>query len=269
VPTRKPSRRRSRGAKRTGSDSAHPGSLPRRRLRSERAVPSPGNQDDENDGQRIRIGQDYQASIPARDFTFSHCKSAEDHGDVLWDPSLAQAATESGEDVEGCLEQGSEMNAKILLMEALHKKQYCLKNARTEFMLLCRKRGEFSVELNSDEKALAHKIFREQAGRGKQKDLSDISKALGRKKHMLLVNYYRWKAEGRACREAKKGRESDVCSVCDDGGFLLVCEACRSAFHLACLTPALSECPESDWWCDRCKALSPSKSKRQLSMSPP
>jgi hypothetical protein len=268
VPKRKPSRRRSRGAKRTGSDSAHPGSAPRRRLRSERAVPSPGSPDDEDDDQRIRIGLDFQASIPARDITYPHSESSEDHGDVLWDPSLAQAATQSGEDVEGCLEQGSEMNAKFLLMEALHKKQYCLKNARTEFNQLCRNRGEFSVELNSNERALAHKMFREQAGRGKQKDFTGISKALGRKKDTLLVNYYRWKAEGRAYREAKKGRESEVCSVCDDGGFLLVCDACRSAFHLACLKPALSECPETDWCCDRCKALSTSKSKRRLSMSP-
>jgi hypothetical protein len=101
-----------------------------------------------------------------------------------------------------------------------------------------------------------------------QKDFTGISKALGRKKDTLLVNYYRWKAEGRAYRAAKKAREPEVCSVCDDGGFLLVCDTCRSAFHLACLTPALSEAPESDWFCDRCK-VSPTKSIRRLSMSPP
>jgi hypothetical protein len=269
VPNRKPSRRRSRGAKRTSSDSAPPGSPPRRRLRSNQKVPSTrGNQDDEDDFGHIRVGTDYQASIPARDFVYPHSESSEDHGDVLWDPSLAQAATERGEDVEGCLEQGSEMNAKFLLMEALHKKQYCTKNARTEFMQLCRERGEFSVELTMKENARARKMFLEQVGRGKQKDFTAISKALGRKKDTLLVNYYRWKSEGRAYAVAKKGREPEVCSVCDDGGFLLVCDFCRDAFHLECLTPALSECPDGDWSCNRCMDLSPGKSK-PLAMSPP
>jgi hypothetical protein len=238
-------------------------------LRSQKSLPPPGNQDDEDDVGNIRIGSDYQASIPARDFVYPHFESSEDNGDVLWDPSLAQAATEFGADVDGYLEQASEMNAKFLLMEALHKKQYSTKNARTEFMQLCRKQGDFSVELNFDEKALAHKMFLEQVGRGKQKDFTAISKAVGRKKDALLVNYYRWKSEGRAYAAAKKGREPEVCSVCDDGGLLLVCDSCRNAFHMECLTPALSECPEGNWSCDRCRDLSPSPGKsKRLAMTP-
>jgi hypothetical protein len=269
VPNRKPSRRRSRGAKRTSSDSAPPGSPPRRRLRSNQRVPSNrGKQDDEDDFGHIRVGPDYQASIPARDFVYPHSESSEEHGDLLWDPSLAQAATELGEDIEGCLEQGSEMNAKFLLMEALHKKQYSTKNARPEFMQLCRERGEFSVELTMEENALARNMFLEQVGRGKEKDFTAISKAVGRKKDTLLVNYYRWKSEGRAYAVAKKGREPEVCSVCDDGGFLLVCDFCHDAFHLECLTPALPECPDGDWSCNRCMDLSPGKSML-LAMSPP
>jgi hypothetical protein len=269
VPNRKPSRRRSRGAKRTSSDSAPPGSPPRRRLRSNQTVRSKrGNQDDEDDFGHIRVGPKYQASIPSRDFVYPHSESSEDHGDVLWDPSLAQAATELGEDVEGCLEKGSEMNAKFLLMEALHKKQYSTKNAIPEFMQLCQERGEFSVELTTKENALARKMFLQQVGMDKQKDFTAISKAVGRNKDTLLVNYYRWKSEGRAYAVAKKGREPEVCSVCDDGGFLLVCDFCRDAFHLECLTPALPECPDGDWSCNRCMDLSPGKPK-PLAMSPP
>jgi hypothetical protein len=84
------SQQRSRGAKRTSSDSAPLGSPPLRRLRSNQTIPpSSGNRDDEDDiGPHIRIGPDYQAFIPARDFVYSHSESSEDQGDVSWYPSL-------------------------------------------------------------------------------------------------------------------------------------------------------------------------------------
>jgi hypothetical protein len=66
---KEPYRRRSKRAKRTSSDSAPPGLPPLRR-------------------KHIRIGKNYQASIPPRDFAYSHSESSEDHGDILCDPSL-------------------------------------------------------------------------------------------------------------------------------------------------------------------------------------
>jgi hypothetical protein len=74
---KEPYQRRSRRAKRTSSDSAPPGLPPNQKVPP--LLPVIGH---------IRIGPAYQASIPAKDYVYSHSESSEDHGDVLWDPSL-------------------------------------------------------------------------------------------------------------------------------------------------------------------------------------
>jgi hypothetical protein len=42
-----------------------------------------------------------------------------------------------------------------------------------------------------------------------------------------------------------------VCSVCIDGGELLLCDKCPSAFHHACV--GLQATPEGDWCCPLCR----------------
>ena len=46
---------------------------------------------------------------------------------------------------------------------------------------------------------------------------------------------------------------SDYCRVCKDGGELLCCDSCPSAYHLHCLIPPVKKIPEGDWKCPRCK----------------
>ncbi|KAB0373887.1 hypothetical protein FD755_014143 [Muntiacus reevesi] len=47
-------------------------------------------------------------------------------------------------------------------------------------------------------------------------------------------------------------KNEDECAACRDGGELLCCDGCPRAFHLACLTPPLSEIPSGTWRCSSC-----------------
>ncbi|XP_060528036.1 chromodomain-helicase-DNA-binding protein Mi-2 homolog isoform X2 [Cylas formicarius] len=44
----------------------------------------------------------------------------------------------------------------------------------------------------------------------------------------------------------------EFCRVCKDGGELLCCDSCPSAYHTHCLNPPLTEVPDGDWKCPRC-----------------
>ncbi|KAF8397526.1 hypothetical protein HHK36_016444 [Tetracentron sinense] len=43
----------------------------------------------------------------------------------------------------------------------------------------------------------------------------------------------------------------DMCTVCGDGGEMILCDGCPRAFHTACLE--LQDVPEGDWYCPYCK----------------
>ncbi|XP_058826614.1 chromodomain-helicase-DNA-binding protein Mi-2 homolog [Topomyia yanbarensis] len=44
----------------------------------------------------------------------------------------------------------------------------------------------------------------------------------------------------------------EYCRICKDGGELLCCDSCPSAYHTFCLTPPLDDIPDGDWRCPRC-----------------
>ncbi|XP_019557394.3 chromodomain-helicase-DNA-binding protein Mi-2 homolog [Aedes albopictus] len=44
----------------------------------------------------------------------------------------------------------------------------------------------------------------------------------------------------------------EFCRVCKDGGEMLCCDSCPSAYHTWCLTPPLDDIPDGDWRCPRC-----------------
>ncbi|KAK9124532.1 hypothetical protein Sjap_014134 [Stephania japonica] len=48
-----------------------------------------------------------------------------------------------------------------------------------------------------------------------------------------------------------KTQSDQICSVCQYGGTLLLCENCPSAFHLNCI--GLNDLPEGDWFCPSCR----------------
>jgi chromodomain-helicase-DNA-binding protein 4 len=44
----------------------------------------------------------------------------------------------------------------------------------------------------------------------------------------------------------------EFCRICKDGGELLCCDSCPSAYHTFCLDPPLSDLPDTSWTCPRC-----------------
>lgn len=52
--------------------------------------------------------------------------------------------------------------------------------------------------------------------------------------------------------EQDDDEHQEFCRICKDGGELLCCDSCPSAYHTHCLNPPLSEIPDGDWKCPRC-----------------
>jgi hypothetical protein len=86
-----------------------------------------------------------------------------------------------------------------------------------------------------------------------QKDFSRIAQALKRSRSDCLAHYYKWKASNRNYGQMKKKWKHMYCSVCGDGGDLIICDGCNSNFHLECATPPLSAVPDGDWFCHCCR----------------
>ncbi|WOL17342.1 hypothetical protein Cni_G26133 [Canna indica] len=54
-------------------------------------------------------------------------------------------------------------------------------------------------------------------------------------------------------RKASCSESDDLCSICADGGNLLLCDLCPRAFHKECV--GLSTVPKGDWYCQYCQNL--------------
>eukprot|EP00656_Telonema_subtile_P014802 TRINITY_DN1765_c0_g1_i1.p1 TRINITY_DN1765_c0_g1~~TRINITY_DN1765_c0_g1_i1.p1 ORF type:complete len:344 (-),score=61.26 TRINITY_DN1765_c0_g1_i1:54-1085(-) len=50
----------------------------------------------------------------------------------------------------------------------------------------------------------------------------------------------------------KRGNPETECSVCFDGGDLLICDGCDQNYHLHCARPPLAEVPPEEWFCQNC-----------------
>ncbi|XP_049867284.1 chromodomain-helicase-DNA-binding protein Mi-2 homolog isoform X1 [Pectinophora gossypiella] len=58
-------------------------------------------------------------------------------------------------------------------------------------------------------------------------------------------------AEGNQDQE-DDDEHQEFCRICKDGGELLCCDSCPSAYHRFCLNPPLEEVPDGEWRCPRC-----------------
>lgn len=60
-------------------------------------------------------------------------------------------------------------------------------------------------------------------------------------------------AEPEQEEEAPNDYHNEFCKVCKDGGELLCCDSCPSAYHTFCLNPPLRNVPvDEEWVCPRC-----------------
>ncbi|XP_037933405.1 chromodomain-helicase-DNA-binding protein Mi-2 homolog [Teleopsis dalmanni] len=59
-------------------------------------------------------------------------------------------------------------------------------------------------------------------------------------------------ADGGAAEEDDDDEHQEFCRLCKDGGELLCCDSCPSAYHTFCLNPPLDTIPDGDWKCPRC-----------------
>ena len=53
-------------------------------------------------------------------------------------------------------------------------------------------------------------------------------------------------------QEQEEDEHAEFCRECKDGGELLCCDQCTSAYHIKCLKPPLLEIPDGEWHCPRC-----------------
>lgn len=167
--------------------------------------------------------------------------------DMLWDPKLATEAEQNGQDISGFLKGNHDLGKHDLLHSILHKNKYNVAAARIELEQRRINVGA-SPKLNEDEAKQFEGLMRTC-----QKDFSRVAKTLKRKRSECLVHYYNWKASSRRYKSLKNQWNNKWCSVCQDGGLLIVCDGCGSNFHMECVEPPLTAVPEGSWFCSSCK----------------
>ena len=190
-------------------------------------------------------------------------ENCSERDEQIWDPQRAAAAEARGEDIEGFIGPAKEVDSQVMLMQALHQADYSVLDAELKFVELFRASKDATTELSEEEIKEADAMFETS-----RKEFGKIAAKLNRSVSAVMVRYYAWKSD-----EKKFGRggyarlknlwknEADVCSICDDGGILIICEHCHQAFHYECLNPPLKEEPKTSWYCSQCMK-SPAKLRR-------
>ena len=229
-----------------------------------------------------RIGERYQVSevcIPSSD-TWKKEQSVQGEkatessaiakNDQIWDGFLSAHAVCQGKPIDEYLES-LETFQKARGIMALHQSDYKVTVARQRFNkrtvakipfpdkpepegVQCKKSHAM---LEGMPFSVKEEIRFNEAIKEHRKQWPKISKAVGTSLNRCLIHYYStYKAgDGRDQYLKSKGQweQSDECEVCGDGGDLICCDGCISAYHLSCLSPPLKEIPVGQWFCSECE----------------
>lgn len=114
------------------------------------------------------------------------------------------------------------------------------------------------IECNCCQKIFSLTGFESHAGSTNHRPAANIILEDGRSLLECQRKKEPWIKMPRVTREAKwKGRQNQdqgetdyICSVCHDGGHLIVCDRCPSTFHKKCV--GLEDIPEGEWFCPPC-----------------
>ena len=68
-------------------------------------------------------------------------------------------------------------------------------------------------------------------------------------------------------RSEEKKINRNLCSICRNGGELLLCDKCPRSFHIECLKIKSEDIPEGKWYCPKCAPKMLKKLVRSINVS--
>eukprot|EP00985_Skeletonema_marinoi_P000238 scaffold68_cov163-Skeletonema_marinoi.AAC.5 len=178
----------------------------------------------------------------------------------IWSRSLAENAASQGESIDQYMNSLKPFQ-KAHGMTTLHQSNYKVSEAEQKF----ENEKETTNAMIQDHALLegepltqTERVALNEAIDEHDKQWPKIAKAVGTTPCRCLIHYYsryKWGDERERYLEKKNQWElsghSDYCEVCDDGGDLILCDGCPSAFHIHCIK--LSDIPEGKWYCPECQ----------------
>lgn len=214
---------------------------------------------------RVRTEKDGQSGGMGSRATFGTAKN-----DQMWDKALSEEANSRGEPMDLYIDSlHSFQKARGVI--ALHQSAYKVELAKLQFNnntqanvpfpdkplpagQQCQKRHAMleGMQLSQSEQLAFNEAIQIH-----RKQWPTIAKAVGTSLNRCLIHYYSTYKAGKGRRAYLKRKklweQSDECEVCRDGGDLVCCDGCISAYHLGCIEPPLKEIPVGQWFCSKCE----------------
>jgi hypothetical protein len=199
-----------------------------------------------------RVGPEYQATdIPP--FGSGGDQEAEGVYDQVWDPTRADKAG-----VSNLVHSSIVFSKKEAAMVTLHEQNYKLDHL--EDTLLGTAPVDGSDWTDEEKCRFRSEIFRH------RKDVGKVAKIMNKSVNSCMTYYLGtfkksddYRLLKTVCAEERVERQEeydlhglDACSICGDGGSLLICDGCEREFHMTCMNPPLAKVPEGRWECDEC-----------------
>jgi hypothetical protein len=208
-----------------------------------------------------RIGHKYQVSNDKIPNGLQRGKgtSARPRCEKIWDLSKVEEAEKNGDNVYELISH-LPTNKQEVYMECLHKANYNMDKTWNIFLdKICEleENGKMPVPLQKEQIA----VFNQYISKGGM-ELSEVTALMNKNPQVtvklnfcsILEHYYQVHKHSDEYEEYKLTEtDNNWCKVCDDGGDLLLCDFCDTAYHLGCLNPPLVAVPEGKWACPSCK----------------